>query len=275
MSADQQNVVGMAYIEDKLVREVTTPFSQLNNFERPRQPALVKSCIEARPCPKTRLRRTAARQNSPEQKQRKNPGTAQNLLVCGLPREGVVPLLNSPPKFATVEDLVPRDAEGNPLTIKRKPGRPRKRVVPTVHELELAALINEQRDEFVGTDRLVRAVESNIPSAEILGSIVRELAVESAALRQGIRSAQSASKSEGVAQKMSRRIDALTKIAAITLEAHKLGLVEVDLKSEGVQRVFCFFLETIGAVAHQTLPNARDLMTRFEQALDGWEERIK
>jgi hypothetical protein len=146
--------------------------------------------------------------------------------------------------------------------------------VPTIHELELAQLVNAERDLHVEADTLVRAVEDGTRSIDILRAIVGELALESAALKLEIRSAQSASKSDGLPQKHSRRIDALTKIAAITLEAHKLGLIELDLHADGVQRVFEFFVDTINAVANSTLQSPEAFTNAFRDALVGWEERV-
>lgn len=181
----------------------------------------------------------------------------------------------SPPPVALIHDLVPKDAEGNPLPIKRKPGRPRKQITPSIHEIELAAIINRQRDAHVENDGLVRSIESKAPSIDIIRTALMELAHESAAIKYEIRSAQAASKSDGIPQKMGRRLAALSAMSTVLLESHRLKLVELDLESERVQRVFEFFVETVAGVAHQTLPNAVEFVDRCEQALDGWEDRVE
>lgn len=181
---------------------------------------------------------------------------------------------NTPPAAITPLGLVAVGPDGQPLALRRKPGRPRKQVIPTVHEVELARAVNAEREAFVDQDGVVQAIESKTPTPDILKSLVLELAYETAAIRQEIRSAQAAAKSDGLPQKHSRRIDGLVKIAAITLEAHKIGLVEPDFRSEAAQRVYRLFMETIGDVADATLESPTAFKERCAEALSGWEDRV-
>lgn len=179
------------------------------------------------------------------------------------------------PSYAPPLLLMPTDQEGNPLPIKRKPGRPRKQVVPSIHELEVAKLVNADRDLHVESDVLVQALETKTSTPEILRHVILELAIESAAIRHEIRSAQAASKSDGIPQKMSRRIDALSKMASVSLDSHKLGLVEANPNCEAVQRIFEFFLRTVGGVAAEVIPDAGSFMDECRRELEGWESRVE
>lgn len=180
----------------------------------------------------------------------------------------------SPPKLTAVEDLLPKDGEGKPLPVRRKPGRPRRVVVPTVSELAVAKLVNADRERFVAEDGLVQSLDCKAPTQEILRTVLVELAAEAAAIKFEIRSAQAASRSEGQAQRHSRVIDSYSKMALTTLEMQKLGLHELDLRGQSVQRIFQAFLESVSAVADSTLQDADGFKGRIREALVGWEDRV-
>jgi hypothetical protein len=171
--------------------------------------------------------------------------------------------------------LATHDTEGNPLTIKRKPGRPRKVTpAPSANEMEWAAQVNTIREQYVNNDDLVQSLQNQTPSAELLIKVIEELAIESAAIRYEIQSAHVASRSERIPQMISGRTSAILKMAAIIFEMAKLGLIELDLSSTPVQRVFEFFMETISSIATQTLPEAEAFIHRCHEALENWEDRV-
>lgn len=172
--------------------------------------------------------------------------------------------------------LVAEDSAGNPTNVKRKPGRPRKiRPAPTADELQYAAEVNLLRDHHVENDHLVQALDQHAGSLEILDRCAHDLARESAILRFEIRSAQAASRSTGVEQLMNRRIDALHKLALVSMGRRKLDMIDLDPTSDSVQRVFAAFLDSITNVATQVLPDAEPFLEQCREALDGWESRLE
>ena len=167
-------------------------------------------------------------------------------------------------------------AEAAGLPVKRKPGRPRKfQPAPTVDERQCASAENERRDAYVANDELVRCLDLKAGSSvEALRTIITELAIEAAVIGFSIQSAHSASRSDGLPQMLSRRIDALAKVASIAFEMHKLGFERFDPRCDAVQRVFALFIATLAGVASETLPNADLFMNRCGHGLAGWENRV-
>jgi hypothetical protein len=131
------------------------------------------------------------------------------------------------------------------------------------------------RTAHVEADALVQAVEAGSDPDEILRHAVQELAVEAAAIRYEIVTAHEESRVDQVPQKMTARISALAKMASITLERHKLGMVEIDLRSLPVQKVFELFVEAIEHVADSTLESSAEFMKLCKEQLQGWEDRVE
>jgi len=166
-------------------------------------------------------------------------------------------------------------AEAAGEIVRRRPGRPLKiRAAVTLDQVQLAKAESVACEEFVCNDPLVRSLEAKASSTALLRRLVLDLATEAAAIRFEVASAQALAKSDGIPQSRSRVLDAYAKIGAIVLQSQKLGLVEIDLRSEPVQRVFGLFLSTLEEVARETLTDYDSFMTECRHALDGWETRV-
>ena len=177
-----------------------------------------------------------------------------------------------PPPFELAEH---RDADGNLLPLKRKPGRPRRiRPAPTADERAYIQQVNAARDDFVEADDLVRALDGKAATTLVLDQCTQELAVESAALAFEVRSANAAGRTDRIDQIRSKRIDCLHKLALIELTRRKLGLVDLDPSSEPVRRVLDFFLLTIDEAADATLTTPQVFKSRCRAAFEGWAARF-
>lgn len=163
---------------------------------------------------------------------------------------------------------------GTTLKVERKRGRPRKvERMPTTSDLEYHAEIADTKQQFIEQDKLVQAARRNADAQQILALIKEEVAVEAASLH--FQRLENEKYGKDTSQNSSRRIDALTKIANIELEIKKLGGATIDFKSEQMQKVFAFWIETIRDITQETLtPEQIDVFfNRLETKLQGWEEK--
>lgn len=145
--------------------------------------------------------------------------------------------------------LANADAAG--LKVRRKPGRPRKLVPPPAFdELELAKAELQAIQAYVDSDEFAqRSAETSYDnSSDGLWRIVRELAIESANLKFDVFTSQAAGR-DAIPKLLSRRIEALMKIAAIVIEMRKLGLDHLDSRSIQVRRVHALFMQIVANVA--------------------------
>jgi len=162
----------------------------------------------------------------------------------------------------------------NDLKVKRGPGRPRKvERAPTVSDLEYHALMAEERQKFIGSDALVKAIEEHGDALGILHLIKKEVAREAASLH--FERIETEKRGRDTGQVSTRRVEALKKIADIELKIKEIDSESVNLSSERMQKVFSLWVETMREVAQEILPQETlDLFfNRFATAMDGWEER--
>lgn len=164
---------------------------------------------------------------------------------------------------------------GEALKVHRRAGRPRKvERMPTTSDLQYHALVEEQKAKFIDADPVVQASVKHVDPMTMLALIKSEVAKESAALHH--QRIENGKYGRDTAQVSSRRIDALKKIADIELELKKLGGDVVDVKSEKMQRIFKFFVDTIRRIAEENLsPEEIDIFfNRLSTEFDGWEEKL-
>jgi hypothetical protein len=152
---------------------------------------------------------------------------------------------------------VTRDADGNQLVVKRRPGRPRVvRPQPAATEEHYIDAVNSARDGHVNADALVGVVRGQDDANNVLHQIMKALAVESASLAWEIRRGREAG--TDVSQYSSRRIDALSKIAHVELGRRKLGMDDpLDPNHPRMTKVLNFFLVTVKDALETTLPAAQ------------------
>lgn len=166
-------------------------------------------------------------------------------------------------------------AEADGLKVRRKPGRPRKLVSPpALDEIELARKELRAVQAYVDADEFVQWSAENYSyynDGNGLWRIVRELAIESANLKFDVYAAQSAGR-DGIPKLISRRIEALAKIAAILIDMKKIGLDHLDSRSIQVRRVHELFMAIVAKVARATLADADSFTERLAEELSGWEE---
>jgi len=169
--------------------------------------------------------------------------------------------------------LIGHDDEGRPRPVRRRPGRPRVvRPKPESDENLWLEARSKRRADHVERDRLVGIVRDEAPSVDVLQEIKHALAVETAAIRWEIEHGRS----EGRAyeQMISRRIDGLTKLAAIELGLRRLGVTTCDPHSARMQSVFRLFVETLADVATQVLDDPKSFVETCKVRFDGWEDLV-
>jgi hypothetical protein len=168
---------------------------------------------------------------------------------------------------------VSRDAAGNELVIKRRPGRPRKVMpAPTAVEADYVRAVNEARDRHVDGDALVGALRGRADVDHILREIVLGLASESASISWETRQGRAAG--QDTAQLSSRRIDALSKIGLVELARMKLRLgVDLAPSDPRTTRIVNFFVASVQGVLDETLPKAQAaaLLGQIEGELHAWQ----
>jgi len=156
---------------------------------------------------------------------------------------------------------------------KRKPGRPRVvRPAPTADEYQYHQEQSAARESLIDEDDLLRALEDRADAGEVVHQIVVRLAQETAALRWERQQAEG----DGfvIAEKISaRRIDGLSKLAGVVVEARKLGVVgEADPRSPPFQKVEQLWMTSISDCAKETLPSetATVFLDRLMAAMASW-----
>ena len=166
-------------------------------------------------------------------------------------------------------------SKGSPLKVQRQVGRPRKvERMPTTSDLEYHAKMTEAKAKFIDKDGVVQAMARHADPLEILAVIRGELAKESAALH--FQRIENEKYGKDTAQVSTRRIDALRKIADIELEIKKIGGADIDVRSEKMQRVFKFFVDTVKTTLEGNLrPEQIDLVfNRLSTEFEGWQEKL-
>jgi hypothetical protein len=99
------------------------------------------------------------------------------------------------------------------------------------------------------------------------------IAKEAAALRFDRQ--QAAAHGRPIEQLISRRIDALHKVALVELGMRRLRADDdIDPHGKQMQTAFKLFLRTVGDVADETLGAGNDLIKKLAAALVGWEARV-
>lgn len=133
---------------------------------------------------------------------------------------------------------------------------------------------SQERQEFIANDPVVKS-SGGKDSVAILMALKLEVARETASLAYQRLLNERAGKD--ISQVSSRRIDALKKIADIELEMRKIGVDQIDVYGEKVQKLFNFWIELIKSAAAETMSQQQaDLFfNRLTSILDGWEEKAE
>ncbi|HQP34499.1 MAG TPA: hypothetical protein PLI95_04960, partial [Polyangiaceae bacterium] len=178
------------------------------------------------------------------------PGPPAQILLCAHKGQELAAMTDTAP----IIPMPTAPAEGEPLVVRRRPGRPKKiRPAPTADQAEYERAVAEARERAIEGDAVRVLLQSgNADTAEVLWAIVEGLACESAALRWNREHAESGGAD---AQRIStRRIDALGRIADLVCAGRKAGLLQTDYRSPQVSKVADLWLATISEAANETLP---------------------
>ncbi len=144
-------------------------------------------------------------------------------------------------------------APGDPRPVVRLRGRPRKvRLQPRADARIYTQTINSMRTAAISVDPVVRSLEDGDDTESVVAKLKIELARESASLAWEGQHAAEAGRDP--LNYSARRIDALTKLAAITGTAIRLG-VRNGLDKDVLSRVQEVFISTVQAVAQETVPD--------------------
>lgn len=181
-------------------------------------------------------------------------------------------------KLAQLLSLVPAYAlPDNGFTkVRRLGGRPKKiERAPDHDQEEYADRLNALREAFENDDAVVQALDRGEPCAEIIERVKLQVAREAASIAYDKQ--QAAARGGDVGQLAVRRIDALTKLAALELARMKLGLEPaIDVYSPRVQRSVAFLLDEVERVAREVLGDetASRFVSDVRGRTSGWEAAV-
>jgi hypothetical protein len=184
------------------------------------------------------------------------------------PKDKLAQLLSLVPSYA-----IPSDGT---TKVRRLGGRPKKiERAPDADQQTYADELNSLRDAFEQDDPLVQALDRGEPCAEIIEHVKLQVAREAASI--AFDKATAAARGGDIGQLAVRRIEALTKLAALELARMKLGLEPViDVRSPRVQQTVGFLMNEVERVAHEVLDD--ESATRFIRDLRGrtlgWEAAL-
>jgi hypothetical protein len=163
------------------------------------------------------------------------------------------------------------------MRVVRRTGRPRKvRRAPDADEQAYTNQVVKVARSFVARDPVVQSAaelrERDDPT--VLDKAMEQLAREQASLAFEKELLLGAGRD--IAQICSRRIDAISKLAALVVERSKLGIDTFDPRDPRVQRVVQAFFTAFADAAREVLPPETaerfvgDVLARSE----GWEDRL-
>jgi len=162
--------------------------------------------------------------------------------------------------------------DGSISYMKSAPGnRPAAKRIPTN---ELARAIVKDKAEHFKQDPLMRAVEANPESTDVLYATIRAVATECASLE--FERHEKERKGEDTTMISNRRIAALTKIGDTWLKRMDQVMAKgIDLNSPAFESVFGFIMETMrGSLESSDIPQDRIQLafTKFSQRVedDSW-----
>ena len=155
-------------------------------------------------------------------------------------------------------------------------GRPRRvEPAPPPQDTYLQRL-DELRGAALDVDRVFAACRApEERDAEVINESMREVAAEAAAIAYERREAER--RGQDPSRLCSRRVRALTSLAALVVERARLGGdLEVDPRDERVQRVVGLFFRDISEIAQETLgaETAEKFTSAFLARVNGWAERL-
>lgn len=190
--------------------------------------------------------------------------------VLGSLDEAPAPAPKPEPKGASVVQL--HNMQGK--AIRRGVGRPKKPDEATAKALaDYHEDLARRQAAYVESDPLVQATQSPKDSAEMLRLIRQNLARVQATLDfRRIEDEKFGGKESR--EFLGKQSQALREIAAIELKIKEMGVQNLDLYGEQMQKVFTLLIGRIQTVASEVLPKATfDLFfNRLGTALQGWEE---
>jgi hypothetical protein len=181
-------------------------------------------------------------------------------------------------KLADILSLVPSYAipSDGSTKVRRLGGRPRKiERAPDADQEEYAEQLNALRDAFEADDPLVQALDRGEPCAEIIEHVKLQVAREAASI--AFEKQRAAARGSDLGQLAVRRIEALTKLAALELARMKLGLGPVvDVRSPRVQQAVAFLLDEVERVAREVLDDAAasKFVGQVRARTNGWESVV-
>lgn len=170
----------------------------------------------------------------------------------------------------------PVSAEGKPVHVRRRPGRPRKvEKAPSATDLAYHAEVMALRERHVASDPVVGAVTTGTDPRDVLNLLKVEIAREAASLHFERLEVEKRGRDTG--QVSTRRIEALKKIAEIELRLKELYPSALDLRGEAVQTVFRLWVERMTSVAEEVLaPESLAMFfNRFATAMVDWESEAE
>lgn len=144
----------------------------------------------------------------------------------------------------------------------------------TQEDLEYYEATLAEREQFLNADQVVRNSKGQDTLA-LLAAVKQQMAREAAALAY-LRDQKDRIGADSSAVS-AKRIEALKKISDIELEMRKIGVDQIDVHSEKMQRIFQLWIDTIREVSEQTLrPEDADLFfNRLTTAMAGWMEKAQ
>jgi hypothetical protein len=161
------------------------------------------------------------------------------------------------------------DADGRPLRVHRRPGRPRRaKPAPDCSEREYIETLNAARVGHVARDPVLRALRDGSPADRVLQETVRAIARESASIAFEV---HKATVDGGQTETLhARRLDGLVKIASIVLD--RMKWFEPEIPMHKLERIAAMWVSMIDEAAETTMPpDVREVFAgKIKKAMTAW-----
>lgn len=184
-------------------------------------------------------------------------------------------------RWRKIEDIIASDTidtkKGVPITMKGRPGRPKKQEVAPV-----TPLVNElvkMKNEAIQKDPVMKLAEDNPDSPDVLHAVISALAEETAALRFERHEAER--QGETSAGLSERRVRALKTLGDTWLKRKELlSASYIDLESPGFMALLELIVETmIDAMEYFEMSSEMvdSIIQQFSKLLsdEGWKQEAK
>ena len=153
-------------------------------------------------------------------------------------------------------------------------GARRMRLKPDPADLEYYSSLHDEAERAIAEHPLVKATRSKVDSLEMLWSVKEYLAKGAANL--DFQRMQFEKEGRDTVQISHKQAEVLKKLADVELDIKKLGMDNINLQGDKIQRIFRYWIDTLREVVQEVMtPEQSDLFfNRLQTMLEGWEQKV-